>query len=37
MTFVWITVATGWLAAVVLIAALCRVAARGDAVLSGAH
>ena len=37
MTFVWITVATGWLAAVVVIASLCRVAARGDAALCGAR
>ena len=37
MLLVWITAATGWLAALTFIAALCRAASRGDAVLAGAQ
>ena len=35
MTAVWITFAAGWLATVLFVTALCRVAARGDALVSG--
>ncbi len=37
MALVWITAATGWLTAIMFVAALCRVAARGDTVLSAAR
>jgi hypothetical protein len=37
MLLVWITAATGWFAAIAFIVALCRAAARGDAVLAGAR